>query len=93
MTLTKLIRQDTTWSFGLLLLLASLLVFGAPSFFHFEDSEGGFFIFNYLIAIVYFVVLLGSGRLKRDRNGLARQPAQHGRMTGDSVCPNDRGKR
>ena len=78
MPIFQSIRQDKTWYTGIILIIASLIFFCRPTLIGpgIHDGLGlydafGHFLLNYLFTVAYFFVLLGSGRLKKDRRGLA----------------------
>lgn len=64
-------KHDRHWLVGLIFLFISLLVFCTPLHFILGDSASGLFTVNYVLAIIYFLVLIISGRLKRGQKGLA----------------------
>jgi len=71
MTSTAALRLDKIWLTGILLLAFSFFVFCIPVFFPLAEVPDGLFIMNYITAAGYLMLLLLTGRLKKDRNGLA----------------------
>lgn len=64
-----MIKLDRLWLTGIAFLAASLLVFCFPSWLNLYNTDGLFTV-NYLLAVLYLIILTISGRLKRGRNGL-----------------------
>lgn len=63
--------QDKQFNIGLILLLLTLFFFSIPVWVDVDrNTYINFFIPCYFISIVYFIVLLSTGRLKRGRGGL-----------------------
>lgn len=60
--------KDSLWRTGLVLLLIQAVVFALPLVL--DIKTNGLFIIHGLIALLYFVALLFSGRLKKGQNGL-----------------------
>lgn len=72
MPITKVVSMDKVWLTGLIMIVISLFLFNYPALFMAAPAnEMGLFMLNYLFVILYFIVLLASGRLRRNRNGLA----------------------
>ncbi|RXK85868.1 XrtN system VIT domain-containing protein [Filimonas effusa] len=65
------LRKDRLWLFGLLLLLISFSTFiigmGASSL---NDTSFAWFLVHYAFVVLYFVILLASGRLRKGNDGL-----------------------
>jgi XrtN system VIT domain protein len=71
MTPFAAIKQDKVFLIGLFLIPVSLFLFCIPFFSQVRsDSQFALFIPNYGITVFYFILLLGSKRLKKGREGL-----------------------
>ena len=68
----NLLFKQPIFQWGLVLLIGSSLLFVLPSLLPaIQNSENlGIFMFHYALTVIYFFIVLFSGRLKRDRNGL-----------------------
>lgn len=62
--------NDKLFITGLLLILLSAFLFCIPLMASAYNGDGGFFICNYSIAVIFFVILLISKRLKKGNEGL-----------------------
>lgn len=67
---TTTFRPDKIWLTGIFLLAGSFFIFCIPLFFPMTETPHGLFFLNYITAIVYFAILLLSGRLSKDADGL-----------------------
>lgn len=64
-------KNDNVYRGGIFLLLLSFFLFCAPLIFSIrKESLQGLFVVNYGIVVVYFTLLLATGRLRRGRDGL-----------------------
>jgi XrtN system VIT domain protein len=62
---------DRLFITGCALIAVSLLWYCLPLWINIPtDTHFGFFVGNYVITVIYFFILWGSGRLRRDREGL-----------------------
>ena len=62
--------KDKLFITGLLLIPLSLLFYCIPSMVNMTKDTFGIFVCNFTITIIYFVLLVASGRLKKGRGGL-----------------------
>jgi XrtN system VIT domain protein len=69
---TSPIWKDPIYATGLIMLGASLIIYHIGGIFPAANNNDKFgsFTLNYLLTVVYFVILAASGRLKRGRNGI-----------------------
>lgn len=71
MTTTTFKPFDRLFITGCALIAVSLLWYCLPLWLNIpSDTQFGFFTGNYVMAVIYFFILWGSGRLRRDREGL-----------------------
>ena len=63
-------KKDGIFITGLILILVSLLFYCIPSMSGVSSDTGGLFFCNYLITVVYFIVLVAGKRLKKGKQGL-----------------------
>ena len=81
------IWKDPIYATGLIMLGASLVIYHIGGIFPAgnNDERFGPFTLNYLFTVVYFVILVAKGRLKRGRNGIYPVIRRVHQMTGQYV--------
>ena len=71
MQLIKMQLRDKTWLIGIMFIIVSLLFFCIPFFTSVaRPDDMNLFIPNFLLAAIYFFIILFGGRLKQGREGL-----------------------
>jgi XrtN system VIT domain protein len=73
MRIIKAQLKDTIHKYGLIILALSLVIFCIPECAKMDNNElQGWFFGNFILTISYFCVLMGGGRLKRNKGRGAR---------------------